>query len=992
DYLRDMLFLEGRRGMGSICTECRSLDPIFRCTDDDCVLAGMMCQDCLVKTHKRLPLHWVEKWTGSYFRATSLQDLGLITQLGHGPAEGSCFFSHKARDITVIHTNGIHGVTVRFCDCGRLSEHRTQFLRIQWYPATPVDPQTAITFACLRLFQYLNCLGKLPAYDFYLGLELMTKSRIRRPPPDRYRVFLRCIFQWRHLKMCKRAARGHAIGGIAATQLGELALDCPACPNPGRNLPLKMENIPPELAFLYCLFLAMDANFRLRNRVVSNHYRSPTLGDGWAYFRVPHELQDHIIRHVAQEEMSSCSGFAAMFLANLKNVKGLRVSGVGGVCCGRHRVWRANGIGDLQKGEQYCNMDFIFWSTIRGEDYLCIVVSYDISCQWSRNFWSRMDDIDPSIKVKYGEGKIMFLVPKFHLRAHQASCQADYSFNYTPGVGQTHGEVVEEGWAQSNKAAGQTKEMGPGTRAMTLDDIFGFANWRTIENLGKPPIWTYGLTGIHIPSPDNVPGKRLLNAIKSYDEHYVDFKNFHSGLAQSVGETVLSEWDDMIKTWEGDHEAFCPYTMEEGGLYFFTLILRLLSDKSGDEGSHFKRVELNLAQEEHSRLSSGLPSYPSSFCVRAIELFVTVNKYMTATQDLELQRKRTTLLKRIVHFRNLQRLLMPRLSEVISEKDMQHVEDPDADKPEKIKLFLPSDCESQSGRIRACVGELPDVEARLREAEALDALQGIREGLRARTSTSRFKVRNVTGQVGNTRASGILRQIDIRIHSGKIRYRLARDALLRLRGHGDWEERLRDLKDGDVRGLSERVITREETERRERLRERAVQEQNLDDEDFYFQEEGMYSRVQGETRGRLSWIWWDQWELKNGSPDDPDYIDAVHVEYCKAKARCDRSREEVQLLCEELRRMMEYSLWKAEWWLTRRVGEEGMLAEGLNSYALQQTSYMHDRHQHLDKTWTPLIDHAQKVLTQAADIRTLRFELTNEERNESEMLRAEENV
>lgn len=50
--------------------------------------------------------------------------------------------------------------------------------------------------------------------------------------------------------------------------------------------------------------------------------------------------------------MSSCSGFAAMFLANLKNVKGLRTSGVAGICCARHGLWRKNGMGDLQVGER----------------------------------------------------------------------------------------------------------------------------------------------------------------------------------------------------------------------------------------------------------------------------------------------------------------------------------------------------------------------------------------------------------------------------------------------------------------------------------------------------------------------------------------------------------------------------------------------------------------------------------------------------------------
>lgn len=50
--------------------------------------------------------------------------------------------------------------------------------------------------------------------------------------------------------------------------------------------------------------------------------------------------------------MSSCAGFAAILQANLKRTKGLRSTGVVGVICARHQLWRPNGLGDLQKGER----------------------------------------------------------------------------------------------------------------------------------------------------------------------------------------------------------------------------------------------------------------------------------------------------------------------------------------------------------------------------------------------------------------------------------------------------------------------------------------------------------------------------------------------------------------------------------------------------------------------------------------------------------------
>jgi hypothetical protein len=37
--------------------------------------------------------------------------------------------------------------------------------------------------------------------------------------------------------MLKRAGRGQDPAGASATAPGELAVECPACPHPGRNLP-----------------------------------------------------------------------------------------------------------------------------------------------------------------------------------------------------------------------------------------------------------------------------------------------------------------------------------------------------------------------------------------------------------------------------------------------------------------------------------------------------------------------------------------------------------------------------------------------------------------------------------------------------------------------------------------------------------------------------------------------------------------------------------
>lgn len=47
--------------------------------------------------------------------------------------------------------------------------------------------------------------------------------------------------------MLKRGGRGHDPDGINATIPGELALDCPSCPHPNKNLPPDWESAPPEV-------------------------------------------------------------------------------------------------------------------------------------------------------------------------------------------------------------------------------------------------------------------------------------------------------------------------------------------------------------------------------------------------------------------------------------------------------------------------------------------------------------------------------------------------------------------------------------------------------------------------------------------------------------------------------------------------------------------------------------------------------------------------
>ena len=130
-------------------------------------------------------------------------------------------------------------------------------------------------------------------------------------------------------------------------------------------------------------------------------------------------------------------------------------------------------------------MDFIFLSTLKGENVKMIKISYDIACRWSINLFQRIESYSAELQIPKDRFSLEYFIPKFHLPPHRSGCHTKYSFNYQPGVGRTHGENIESGWAHTNPAAVTTREMGAGARHLTLNSHWGGWNWRKIIGFGK---------------------------------------------------------------------------------------------------------------------------------------------------------------------------------------------------------------------------------------------------------------------------------------------------------------------------------------------------------------------------------------------------------------------------------------------------------------------------------------------------------------------------
>ena len=130
----------------------------------------------------------------------------------------------------------------------------------------------------------------------------------------------------------------------------------------------------------------------------------------------------------------------------------------------------------------YINTDYILASVLNNVSVHNVVISYDIACKWSIHLLKRFSQNHPDLDIE--KFQLSYLIPKFHLPGHGAACQAEYSFNFTKGVGRTHGETVEQEWAHINLAALSTREMGPGARHLALDDSWSWWNWKKVLGMG----------------------------------------------------------------------------------------------------------------------------------------------------------------------------------------------------------------------------------------------------------------------------------------------------------------------------------------------------------------------------------------------------------------------------------------------------------------------------------------------------------------------------
>ncbi|KAF8425786.1 hypothetical protein L210DRAFT_3615051 [Boletus edulis BED1] len=884
EFLSELIRLEGRCGF-EMCTVCKTHPAIYCC--HDCLTLDLYCKDCILLRHASQPLHRIK---GSYWIHTSLKNLDLVIQLGHPTGSPCCLPKPPhSDDFVIVHGNGIHSVTLRLCGCETAATPTQQLLQYRLFPASTDKPRTAATFSVLEEYHLLSLESKVSAHHYYTLLTRRSDNTGLSPPKVTFTqlqyhklIFMRMAHEWRHLKMLKRSGRGHNPRGANGTKQGECAILCPACPQPGKNLPEDWDKMPKD------------------KEAVSQDAVDPSLSKGWSYFveEEPYKLYLH------DPHKSTCSSHDAVNAADTKSAKGLAATSVGSICCARHEMKFPGGVGDLQKGERYTNMDYLFFSVLWNTTLKSFNVSYDIACQWTCHLWERMNTLPRSMHFPYEEKKITAFAPKFHLPAHIPECHWKYSFNFIKGVGQTDGEAPERGWSTLNTAASSTKEMGPGHQRNTLDDLIGDSNWKKFIGFRESILL------------------KLKEAVPEQSEHQDDLREFEASLSEQYG-TQLTKWKQDIEAWENDMSKPNPFEVKSHFITQASVRLQLAMDDA-----RVTSISLHPDITASVLISTGidLENQQCRLCLDSKKL----GRHATEHQKLQHQKRCNVLMRHIEAWCSVQVLYMPRVASLRA-TDSQEWEVVRLPPAEELPLWLPSALASKI----PCDVNLQEIEWKLRIGQACDALEELRQALQSQSYMIRFKDRFLRGQGTNTCTRNSLKLVDAKVDASSDRYRAAYGALLALSPllqvgkTSRWNSTLWFLKDDDARAMTAGT-------------------------------EGRSS----EGRRRVSWIWLvcGYGERTVESNADQDQQNAIRVEWCKA--------QEVELLVEEQRRILQFLCWEESWWFGKQATvatDNPALEEGLKAYALWQAALRHD----LEKRFTHLWRDSQQFIALGTEDNTI---------------------
>jgi hypothetical protein len=196
-YLFELLSQEGPPSTLSCQTCGQSIGEFFRCLD--CSHRRMYCKRCCVKAHRFLPFHHIQRWTGKFFTAASLYELGFILHIGHGgdPCPAASAWEEEdmvlgdMRDgqplvdgdddsedtvMVIVDNGGVYQHKVRWCACKNRAQPDILLFRMGLFSASIINPKTAFSFRLLDYFHVDAMECRTSASSFFSKLRRLTNE------------------------------------------------------------------------------------------------------------------------------------------------------------------------------------------------------------------------------------------------------------------------------------------------------------------------------------------------------------------------------------------------------------------------------------------------------------------------------------------------------------------------------------------------------------------------------------------------------------------------------------------------------------------------------------------------------------------------------------------------------------------------------------------------------------------------------------------------
>ncbi|EAU81022.1 hypothetical protein CC1G_10141 [Coprinopsis cinerea okayama7 len=487
------------------------------------------------------------------------------------------------------------------------------------------------------------------------------------------------------------------------------------------------------------------------------------------------------------------------------------------------------------------------------------------------------------------------MVPKFHLPAHIQSCRENFSLNFTPGAAITDGEGNERTFDYANRFAGSTREMRPGARIKLLNDVCNDWNWKKTTKYGTSLL------------------KRLTKAIPGCIEHSIQLHEMES----VVKERGLEVWKQEMIAWEDDASKPNPFTPKTKGITEKDARLALAKEaESPDESAE----SLHPSMHPSVMVAVGLQLEDEQR--KHVEDANDLGAHATSSQLASVLESSNRLRARIATWTEIQALYMLFVVLLREKATTATPNGTPSTKVEDIPLWLPSAVIRLTPRHHPHL-KLAEYEWKLREGQASDALHQIRHHLRLSSFLYKNKRQHSRGVRANTRANAAQEKVQVRIKRETAKYRAARNVMLDLakvykQARAGWEVEFRELREGDVRNLSEADVG------------------------------------QSEGKRTVSWIWISEGIKADG--DGPHLNDALRFEWARTYARAKRHEKEVELVQEEMRRVLQGLLWQANDWKTRggkldHIGSDPTLMEGMLTYRERQAQQRLELRERFQNQW-----------------------------------------